>query len=220
MIYLLLCLVLVFPGLARAQTILSNLPEDIQQEATYIIYSHGRIVEGNNLRPISSQWGQYLFPEVQQALVDDTDWFLISEQRSYNADTQEYAEKIASWVTSLISAGVSANRVTLLGFSKGGYITALASSLVSQFGINTILLATCGDWIPESVQLQGNLLSIIETSDPTVESCQDIADRSKSLASFEEINISTGREHGAFFQPHSEWLQPVKAWIEERESES
>ena len=33
------------------------------------------------------------------------------------------------------------------------------------------------------------------------------------LVSFKEIAISTGKSHGAFFQPLPEWMQPLKAWI-------
>ena len=34
-------------------------------------------------------------------------------------------------------------------------------------------------------------------------------------ASFKEIAISTGKKHGAFFQPLPEWIAPLRAWIEE-----
>ena len=31
--------------------------------------------------------------------------------------------------------------------------------------------------------------------------------------SFEEVAMTTGKSHGAFFQPRAEWLRPLKAWI-------
>jgi hypothetical protein len=34
------------------------------------------------------------------------------------------------------------------------------------------------------------------------------------LTSFEEIAISTGKGHAAFFQPLPEWVGPLKKWIE------
>jgi hypothetical protein len=61
--------------------------------------------------------------------------------------------------------------------------------------------------------LGGNLLSIYETSDQ-LGSCAKLAARSH-LASFKEVAISTGKGHGAFFQPLDAWLQPLKAWIAE-----
>jgi hypothetical protein len=57
------------------------------------------------------------------------------------------------------------------------------------------------------------LLSIYETSDE-VGSCAKLAARSH-LVSFKEIAISTGRKHGAFFQPLSQWVRPLQAWIAE-----
>jgi hypothetical protein len=43
-------------------------------------------------------------------------------------------------------------------------------------------------------------------------SCARLGSRGK-LASFEEISITTGRRHGAFFQPLPEWIIPLKDWI-------
>jgi len=57
------------------------------------------------------------------------------------------------------------SRITLIGFSRGGQLTAVISSRLSK--------------------------------------------------SFKEVAISTGRKHGAFFQPLPEWVQPLKAWIAE-----
>lgn len=43
-------------------------------------------------------------------------------------------------------------------------------------------------------------------------SCAALAQRSR-LASFEEVAISTGKQHGAFFEPRPEWINPLKVWI-------
>jgi hypothetical protein len=59
--------------------------------------------------------------------------------------------------------------------------------------------------------LGGNLLSIYETSDE-LGSCGRLAARSH-LESFKEVPISTGKKHGAFFQPLPVWIRPLKAWI-------
>jgi hypothetical protein len=42
--------------------------------------------------------------------------------------------------------------------------------------------------------------------------------RSPELISFDEISISTGKEHGAFYRPISEWVVPVKQWVKEKNS--
>jgi hypothetical protein len=43
-------------------------------------------------------------------------------------------------------------------------------------------------------------------------SCGQLAARSH-LTSFKEVPISTGKMHGAFFQPLPDWIAPLKAWI-------
>jgi hypothetical protein len=56
-----------------------------------------------------------------------------------------------------------------------------------------------------------NVLSIYETSDE-LGSCATLAARSH-LTSFKEVAISTGKTHGAFFQPLPQWVKPLKTWI-------
>ena len=93
-------------------------------------------------------------------------------------------------------------------------MTALASSGFAAEGINTALLAICEDGDVSQAQglvLGGNLLSIYETSDQ-LGSCRKLSARSH-LKSFKEVAISTGKKHGAFFQPLPQWTEPLKAWI-------
>jgi hypothetical protein len=54
-----------------------------------------------------------------------------------------------------------------------------------------------------------------EISD-THHSCQQLADRIGAMTSFEELAISTGKEHGAFYLLIPEWVGPVYAWIEKQ----
>jgi hypothetical protein len=111
-------------------------------------------------------------------------------------------------------AGVKASRITLVGFSRGAQLTAIASNDLASEGINTALLAICerGDVAQTpGMILGGNLLSIYEMSDQ-LGTCNKLAARSH-LSSFEEVPISTGKKHGAFFQPLTEWTRPLKAWV-------
>jgi hypothetical protein len=216
---LLLCFVflMAIPMNARAVEIYDNFPDKIHAGERYVIYSHGMIVEGTNPRPVSPKFGQYDFPAIKQALFSGGGFNLIANQRPKNADFDAYVETLKSWVHRLVKAGVAPSRITLIGFSRGGQLTAFASSDLASVGINTALLAICqnGDFDRDPpgphLVLGGNLLTMYESSDQ-LGSCAKLAARSH-LTSFKEVAISTGKGHGAFFQPRSEWLQPLRAWI-------
>ncbi len=91
----------------------------------------------------------------------------------------------------------------------------MVSDSLKMSKMNFAILAGCGDYINtnESVNLYGNVLSIRETSDELVDSCGALATRSDELSNFEEISISTGKEHGAFYYLSIEWLGPLKKWL-------
>ena len=211
---LLLALLVLIPIGARAVELYDRFPDSIRATERYVIYSHGLIVEGSDPKPVSPKYGQYDFPAIKQALFNQGGFNLIAYQRPKSAD-DSYADMLQSWVRRLLDAGVNPSRITLVGFSRGAGLTALASSGLSSAGINTALMAICenGEVSHASgLNLGGNLLSIYETSDELGGSCGQLAARSH-LKSFEEVSISTGKKHGAFFQPLPEWIRPLKAWI-------
>ena len=208
-----LALSALLPINSGAVEIYDRFPDSIHASERYVIYSHGMIVEGNDPKPISPKYGQYDFPAVKQALFSGGGFNLIAYQRPKSLD-DTYADTLKSWVRRLLDAGVKPSRITLVGFSRGAQLTALASSDLASVGINTALLAICedGDVSQASgLMLGGNLLSIYETSDE-LGPCQKLAARSH-LKSFKEVAISTGMKHGAFFQPLPQWIRPLRAWI-------
>jgi hypothetical protein len=208
-----LTLSVLLPISGGAAEIYDRFPDSIHASEAYVIYSHGMIVEGDDPKPISPKYGQYDFPAIKQALFSEGGFNLIAYQRPKSLD-DSYADTLKSWVRRLLDAGVKPGRITLVGFSRGAQLTALASSDLASVGINTALLAICenGDVSQTSgLILGGNLLSIYETSDE-LGPCGKLAARSH-LNSFKEVAISTGKKHGAFFQPLPQWLLPLKAWI-------
>lgn len=211
-----LCLALALMGIATgvsAGELYTAFPKTIDTSAKYVFYSHGFIVEGSNPRPVHPRYGIYDFPAIKTALATG-DFNLIAYHRPSGTNPNRFAKKLARDVKRLISGGVKPENITLLGFSRGGMITALASSKLAMPRINTIIMAICGGWIKSrpDVKLAGRVLSVYETSDRPG-SCKALIDQSPAVTSFTELAISTGKEHGAFFTPRKEWLEPVLRWI-------
>lgn len=111
-----------------------------------------------------------------------------------------------------------ANHIAIMGFSRGAFITSLTSHYLEETPVNTVLLAGCGRIVStkySDIKMNGNFLSIYETTDGA-STCKKLKNRSPNLISFDEISISTGKEHGAFYRPIAEWVVPVKQWIKEK----
>jgi hypothetical protein len=213
MLWLALFVLVVVPMSSKAVEIYDRFPDSIHAGERYVIYSHGLIVEGDDPRPVSPKYGQYDFPAIKQALFSQGGFNLIAYQRPKSSD-DSYADMLQAWVRRLVDAGVKPSQITLVGFSRGAQLTALASNGLTSAGINTALMAICEDGEVSHaprLNLGGNLLSIYETSDD-LGSCGKLAARSH-LKSFKEVAISTGKKHGAFFQPLPEWIAPLKQWI-------
>ena len=198
---------------ANAGEIYRQFPAEISPEAKYVFYSHGFIVEGKNEKPVHKAWGVYDFPAVKSALAT-SDFHVIAFHRAKNTEPYQYAKSLAKQVNQLIEVGVKAKNITVMGFSRGGAITIATSNELKNKEVSFIILAGCAGFIAKNpeMKLYGKVLSIYETSDQ-VGSCQYVADRSTKLMSFEELAISTGKSHGAFYLPDTAWLEPVKQWI-------
>ena len=184
-----------------------------------MFYSHGFIVEGTNPRPENERWGVYDFPAIKQSLAD-SEYNLIAYHRPKETDPFEHAESLAKDVQELLKNGVDAKHITIMGFSRGAFITSITSHYLQATPVKTILLAGCGRIISSKyahIKANGELLSVYEKSDGA-STCKKLQIRSDNLKSFEEISISTGKEHGAFYRPIPEWIMPVKRWINKKSS--
>jgi hypothetical protein len=208
-------LLLLAPLAARALEIHENFPETINPNERYVIYSHGYIVEGNDPRPEHPEFGIYEFPEIKQTLFAGGGFNLIAHHRPAGTEIASYISMLETWVSALLAAGVPGARITLVGFSRGATLTVFASSRLTGTGINTALMAVCVDGGIKGgppVSLGGHFLSIYETTD-VVGTCETLAAESDKIVSFEEVAISTGRKHGAFFKPLPDWVDPLRHWI-------
>ena len=191
-----------------------DFPGSIDKNASYVFYSHGYIVQGDNEKPVHPKWGVYDFPAVKSEL-SDSSYKLIAYHRPANTSPFEYSQKLAAQTNELLSNGVPAKNISLVGFSQGGFITAITSNILKNTELNFVILAACTSSLGRNkdIRIHGHLYSIYETSD-AVGSCNEVVARSgDTVTSYKEISISTGKEHGAFYRPIEPWLTPVKAWL-------
>jgi hypothetical protein len=179
-----------------------------------LFYLHGRIIEDQGATPTHPDFGLYDYPAIVAAL-GARGATVVSTVRPADTNVQAYARQVIVQIEELLDGGVSAESIVVVGFSKGGIITITTSAMLGRSGIRYVVMAACAGWLDDYPQLTltGNVYSIYEQSDSTVGSCEALAERSESLESFRELQISTGQQHGAFYLPRSDWLEPLLDWV-------
>jgi predicted esterase len=201
------------PHAETSPQIFADVPAEIDPGAHYLIYLHGAIIETQGVRPTHPRFGVYEYQEILE-IFSGRGFVVISEARSTGTDGAKYAEKIVGQVETLLAAGVPPDHVTVVGFSKGGGIAIAASSMLANDDVNFVFMAACNPWLdshPEIVA-RGRLLSIRESSDDLVGSCEGFFERSPSPNDHVEIVLGLGGGHGAFYRPRPEWVDPVVEW--------
>jgi hypothetical protein len=184
----------------------------------YAIYLHGRIVEEGGRRPTDPRFGVYEYDAILDSL-RQAGFVVLSEQRPPKSDSEIAAVHVADQVDSLLRLGVPPSAITVIGFSKGGWIAILASSRLHNPALSFVFLAACGPWAFERADLHvtGRLLSVIESSDSLGVSCAPMFQREGLGSRHREVALHLGLGHGTFFQPRRDWLVPVVAWARGRE---
>ncbi len=213
-----LALLLVLVAASVQAAVYTTFPDTIDAESRYVFYSHGLIVEGTDPRPVHPEFGTYDYPAIVQAIAESGEFHLIAQHRPAGTEANAYAQQLAGLVNTLLAAGVPADNITLIGFSRGAQITLMAASALRVAGINTAVMGVCfdGDYAHEpEIILSGHVLSLYETTD-VVQSCVDLLVRSDiegNAKSIKEVAITTGLKHGAFYTPRSEWMEPLQQWL-------
>jgi acetyl esterase/lipase len=193
--------------------IYAEVPASIDPEARYLFYLHGAIIERSGVRPTHPKFGIYEYRKILEAFAE-RGFIVLSQARPAGTDGAAYAEKVAGQVRALLQANVQPAHVTVVGFSKGGGIAIVASSILSETKLNFVFMGACGPWLdsrPEIVP-HGRMLSLREASDDTVGSCDGLFSRAGNEAVHQEIVIDVGGGHGAFYRPRPEWVDPVVEW--------
>lgn len=188
-----------------------------QATPRYIIYLHGRIIEEDGRRPTSPDFGVYDYDAILDSL-RQPGFVVLSDQRPHGTDSDTFAIHVARQVDSLLRLGVSPRAITVIGFSKGGWIAILASSRLQNTAISFVFMGACGPWaFGPGLHVAGRMLSLYETSDSLGVSCAPMFANRTHGSIIREVALSLGLGHGTFFQPRPTWLDPAMAWAGGRE---
>jgi hypothetical protein len=196
-------------------------PSSIDPAMNYLFYLHGKIIEDQGLPAVSPDFGEYEYQAILKKLTS-YGFVVISEQRSRDTVSAEYASRVTEQIKTLRDAGVPAENITVVGASKGAGIAASVSSLLKDSKTNFVLLGFCApDTVRELVQnrmsLYGNVLAIRDSVDDLSGSCQELFDFSdgKGLGRHDEIVLNIGTGHGILYKPLDEWIQPTVEWAKD-----
>ena len=213
----LICLVF-FSSPSFSGEVLDDLPATIDISEKYIFFLHGNIIEEKGVASAKSkEFGFYEYNKILNAM-GQHDFTVISEVRGDDTKIQAYAKKIAEKVNTLINNGVPPNQITVAGFSKGGKITLVASSLINNKLVNYVVLAGCIRKTKQFIEkfnldLKGRVLSIVDYRDDTFSSCEEMFSSSSGGLEHKEFILEDGGGHGVFYSPDDIWIKPMVDWI-------
>lgn len=205
---------LVFGSSACAGTF-ETPPKMPAPESHYVFYLHGAIVEGSDGRPVHPQYGPYEYRAIVDFLAANG-FEVISEIRPAGTDVREYAEKVVEQVRYLQQQGVPNSRISVIGASKGGMITAFVSSHLGEADIRYVFLAGLFGNAANTpdIELSGKILAVYDNSDITGQNPQAYFDRSTKVSESKVVVTDTGLGHGLIYTANPAWTAEVLAWLE------
>jgi len=196
--------------------ILKSPPDEVNPTDKYLFFMHGKIVEKKGLPARSKKYGSYQYKDMLKALADKG-FIVISEARGKGTDIYDYSSEIVGQVNGLISKGIPPRNITVSGFSKGGRMTAVVSSLSANKDVNYVILAGCrgSDISQYDLHLNGRILSIYDKNDDRFGSCDELFTVGDESLVSNEIVLTTGKGHGVFYMPRDEWIEPLVDWAKQ-----
>lgn len=205
-----------FIASAESGSIYESVPKNVDSTARYLFFLHGKIVEQKGVPASSKKYGDYEYMKMLQIFAD-AGFEVISEARSKGADINDYSSKISDSVEKLIDAGIPAKNITVSGFSKGGRMTLLISSLLENKDVNFVVLAGCRTSDIDNLGLSpiGRIMSIYDSNDDTFGTCAEIFASGGDDLITNELVLSIGDGHRVFYQPLDEWVQPMIKWAKQ-----
>ncbi len=205
-----------FASISYAKQASYEMPSTVDRSAHYLFFLHNYYVEKHGPN------GACKYHDILKAFTDNG-LIVISEVRSGKIVPSEYARKIVRRVKKLLDAGVSPERITLAGHSKGGVITLCTAARLGHPKIGYIIMAGCEikplmAAYPDFARLKGNFLSIYASSDSIAGSCKEVFSKAIIGISTNEITLKSDKGHKLFFHPEDIWIEPVMTWLNQRKN--
>lgn len=200
---------------AQAQSVLPDMPSKIDPNARYVFYVHGRIIETKGTKAVSPQFGAYQFLAITSQLAGKGR-HVIAKVR--DPGRLEHVDELTADITRLLENGVSAQNITVVGFSKGGYMTLRTAKALENPDISYAVLAGCIEGVVSGKDrsadgLKGRFLSMVDASDDLGFSCATLFARNPHLKDPVDVVFETGLAHGLFYAADPVWLDPLQEWI-------
>lgn len=207
-------------SVAIGQSISAFLPHKIARSGNYLFYQHGGVVTvlGNNaINQSMPEWGPYEYLNILDSL-RSRGFNIISENRKEGIEDTLYADKISKQIDTLFKAGVKAQNILIVGASAGSAITLNLSAKLKIREMKYVVMGGC--WPDthkdyQTIELYGDFLSIIESSDPHG-TCVKIFEGRKQIKGYKEVTLTMGLSHGFIYKGHKEWIDPIVKWFKER----
>jgi Tol biopolymer transport system component len=199
-------------NLTRIKSASKESSKTINPKAKYLFYLHGKIVEDQGAKAVSERYGAYEYDKIVEGFRAEG-FNVVSEPRPKDTDVEKYAEKVAGQVRQLLKDGVAPENITIVGASRGAFITMVTSTFVKNKNVNYVIIAGCGmnRQFLNLINLYGNVLSIYEKTD-TSGNCKAVFDDAEGLNKRKEVMLETGLAHGFIYRPMREWLIPTLDW--------
>ena len=134
-------------------------PISVDTTKHYLFYIHGRIIEEQGIPAVDPVFGEYEYQSILERL-SSYGFVVISEQRVKNTDSREYANRIQEQVTTLLNAGVPATNITVVGASKGAYITIYVSHFLENQEMKFVIMGICNSEIVAEFKQNHILLEV------------------------------------------------------------
>jgi predicted esterase len=203
-------------GVANSGSIYESVPGSIDPAKRYLVFLHGNIVEKKGLPASSKRYGKYEYSDMLKRFSSEG-FEVISEVRKKDTDILDYSARVAEDVKKLVAAGVPGKNITVSGYSKGGRMALVVSTLLNNREVNYIVLAGCrsSDISAHHLKPVGRVLSIFDSNDDEFESCSEIFSAGGEGLVSNEIILHVGSGHGLFYSPADEWVLPMIEWAKQ-----